>query len=179
MAGIARGILIRLGVDRTWAARYRDPDLPSYLRNGPLALIPLCLAFLLCMIPVYAIDMDGPRADLGGGLAIGGLLLILASVVLMERPPRWIKPAWLRDEEELERLGYHSAYFEELDERGRYTPRWQLRLAWAVVAVVPLGVIFLDWPPGALAGLATVVPLLRAAKVREGRGTPFTIRRRR
>ena len=95
------------------------------------------------------------------------------------RPPWWVKPRWLREEEELERMGHRSAYLEEAEERARYVPRWQMILGWSVIVIAPLGVAFLDWPRGALLGAAMGVPVMRALRVREKRKPPFILHRRR
>ena len=96
---LSLGILARAGIWRWgWVSRYRNPEYPRWMRNGVFGQLPAGLAFLL-FIPLFECYRGGPCAGPALGSVAIALLLFLLAAVVMARPPRWIKPAWLIEAE--------------------------------------------------------------------------------
>ena len=175
---IVLGVLARLGIYRRWVSQYLNPDLPFYARNGIFAVIPSGLGLLTIHLSLILLDTEGWET-LGLWSSVALALLVITSVAIAYRPPAWSKPAWLREEEELLRLGHRSAYLEAGAEGAGYTTRWQLFLAGVGVAMAVGGVLFFDWGSGALVGLSMTLPMLRAYQLRDKKKPPYIMRRRR
>ena len=103
--GLIQGIRFRSGIGRRLLAEnYRDSKLPRWRRNGPFALIPLSVAFVL--IGIAAIDGPSLPVGLVVGLAVTALALGPVVLVIMASPPAWSKPLWLRRAEDAGWQGY-------------------------------------------------------------------------
>lgn len=94
------GVAIRVGWWRAFERTYRDEQLPAAYRNAPFALIPVGLAFASGGLVGVFSELRGGR---NAGLILGVLTLamFLIAFVVAHRPPRLLKPKWLRDEESL------------------------------------------------------------------------------
>jgi hypothetical protein len=96
------GIGIRLGRLRAWTKLYRARGLPSYWRNGALALIPGGVFFIAAgaLGLMRAADLSSrawlPLIALCVVLTLGSMAL---AVWVLWRPPAWLKPRWLRDDD--------------------------------------------------------------------------------
>ena len=96
------GILVRSGRNRRWVAHYRNPQLPTYLRNGALVAWPSGVAFLTLGVGA-ALTLLGDSIWLflaALTLMAVGFALVVVCLVWAYRPPNWLKPLWLRVEEE-------------------------------------------------------------------------------
>jgi len=84
------------------ARQYWDSRLPWYIRNIPFGLAPLGAMFLIGSALPLAAMLGEPWGPFAGALLLvgvtGGFLLALR---WMSRPPRQLKPNWLRQEEVL------------------------------------------------------------------------------
>ena len=104
--GVVIGVLVRVGVMRAWRRQYYDDRLWRMQRNGVFGLIPAGLAFMLAgaMILLVPDDLDDPTPRLATALLVLGLglltvVLFFVSFWFWLRPPEWIKPLWLRQEQ--------------------------------------------------------------------------------
>jgi len=103
---LGMGLLARAGIWRWgWVSRYRNPEYPWWMRNGVFGQLPAGLAFLL-FIPLFECYRGGPCAGPALGSVAIALLLFLLAAVVMARPPRWIKPAWLIEAEQNDWQGF-------------------------------------------------------------------------
>ena len=103
---LGAGILVRLGYlgrDKPWYTRYRNPDEVFYLRNGTFAIIPAAVTVLLAAASVLLFRAGGRWADFGEALLLLSLLGIVFTIGVTVRPPSWLKPKWLQEEERRER----------------------------------------------------------------------------
>ena len=102
LINLAMGVRFRFGPpqrDGFLHRQTRNMDLPRYMRNTPLVLIPLSVTGLLLTVGAFCLGAGGRWADLGvamGFLFVAGLV---ATIILAPYPPDWLKPAWLREEE--------------------------------------------------------------------------------
>ncbi len=100
---VVHGLVIRFdreGRHRAHFDRYFDKSWPFYYRNRAFVLIPGGITFLLWGIgSVFAEVSDGQWLLVEAALVILGLLAVPIAIVLQYRPPDWLKPAWLREEE--------------------------------------------------------------------------------
>jgi hypothetical protein len=105
--GLVQGIRLRSGISRRMLAEsYRDTSLPRWKRNGPFALIPLTLGFLL--IGIAAIKGQVLPLGVVLGVIAAGLAMGPVTLATMAFPPDWSKPRWLREAEALGWQGYRS-----------------------------------------------------------------------
>lgn len=90
------GVLAKTGHWRRWAPRYFAEDLPSYLRNGVFAMIPIGVVFLAGVTAAFVqpLAVWAPLPFLL--LAFGGAI---AAVWFCLDPPDELKPDWLLAEE--------------------------------------------------------------------------------
>lgn len=102
---LIQGIRFRSGISRRMLAEnYRDTKLSKWRRNGPFALIPLSLVFVLI----------GLAAIKGTTLPLGLVFVLIAAALacgpialaIMASPPDWSKPVWLRQAEAADWHGY-------------------------------------------------------------------------
>jgi hypothetical protein len=105
------GIKFRRGTRRTALRAYRNPSLPASYRNIVLVL-PYVGAFvagmLIVMSPmVFPIPIGTIPRSVGTSLAFLLLGMVTVafglSLVVTFRPPAWLLPAWLRDDDRKER----------------------------------------------------------------------------
>jgi hypothetical protein len=96
-AALFLGVLFRSGRARGAVWYYRDKTYPLYVRNGAFSLIPCGVSLLVLSASVALFGIDNDRA----ALLVGGVALIsgLVAIAFVVRPPRFIKPRWLRDDE--------------------------------------------------------------------------------
>lgn len=96
---LVQGILIRSGIrGRVIAENYRDATLPPWKRNGPFALIPGGVAFVLGGLA--AITSGAVLVEATIGLVAAAILAgIVYMDILLWPPPDWSKPLWLREAE--------------------------------------------------------------------------------
>jgi hypothetical protein len=164
LLGVSLGITVRAGGARRALRDYFVPDIPAHLRNGPFALIPLGLAFFLIAVgtslaqsapPTTAGSADAPAGAPFFGFAV---LSLFTGIWWVFRPPAWMKPAWLRAEEQAIRAGLPVP-----DRRDRpYTPRaWALNWVGLIVGSVVWVALGLPVVPLFL-GLSTGIALLLA-----------------
>lgn len=154
---VAFGVLAKTGHWRAWAPRYFAEDLPSYLRNGAFALIPIGAMFLA-----------GAGAAAVQPLAVWAplpfLIIILASgvtaVVFCLDPPDELKPDWLLAEErgEVEPPPDRKSYLEVSS-----FEYWTLIVG--IVGVTAAWAIF-DLPISILISVGIGISLLAAARRR-------------
>lgn len=113
--GTALAIAFRRGpterVRRSFLGTYRNGDLPRILRNGWM-WFPILWGLLLPAILIVAIlfgqgsPPDWPhwaRSALVWGLSSYAALAMGISLVLAYRPPRWLVPQWLQNQDMLDR----------------------------------------------------------------------------
>jgi hypothetical protein len=92
------GVLFRSGVlHANWASQCRNEELARYQRNGVFALIPFGLMFLVGGALLIVRD----RAPFGFALATIAVWVVgfVFAMVVLARPPWWMKPRWLREAE--------------------------------------------------------------------------------
>jgi hypothetical protein len=92
------GVLFRSGaLHANWASQYRNEMLPRYQRNGVFTLIPFGLMFLVggALLVVH----DAPPAWLVLATVVVWVVGFVLAMVVLARPPRWMKPRWLREAE--------------------------------------------------------------------------------
>ena len=93
---VLMGVLAKTGHWRKWAPRYFAEDLPSYLRNGVFALIPVGVVLLAGVTAAFvqplAVWAPLPFLLLAFGSAITAVWFCLD-------PPDELKPDWLLAEE--------------------------------------------------------------------------------
>lgn len=100
LLAISMGVAIRVGWWRAFERIYRDEQLPAAYRNSPFALIPGGLAFASGGLVGVFSELRGWRT-VGLVLAVLTVAMFLIAFVVAHRPPRLLKPKWLRDEESL------------------------------------------------------------------------------
>jgi threonine/homoserine/homoserine lactone efflux protein len=91
----------RKGRLRQSARWYFDRHQPDFVRNMPFAALPVGIAFMAAAVVIVAGRAAGFWADVA--VAIGSLTLVtglIVMVVFIVRPPRFLKPHWLREREE-------------------------------------------------------------------------------
>jgi hypothetical protein len=139
--GLIIGLRFRRGNHRSYLVPYRNPGLAAGYRNVVLVMPILAVAFVpmtILMAPT-SLDLD-VRLDVsrrvGGFVLFGAIAALLggvgASLALMFRPPRWLVPAWLREE----------------DLRIRFVPP---RPGWSDWAMLMLGLVLVVAALGCLA----------------------------
>lgn len=98
---LAAGVAVQRGHFRdNVRARYVNRRLPPYLRNGPLALIPMGLAILLPSAAMALGQLLPSPAAANVTVFLGmmiGLGCGIFGVRCAYRPPGWLMPRWLRD----------------------------------------------------------------------------------
>lgn len=96
---------------RKWLRNYRNPRLPAIYRNLPIVTPMVALAFVpilvIALIVRIDVHLDVPdHLAAAGGLALVAVMLGLGglSAISSVRPPAWLIPGWLRDEDR--QIGY-------------------------------------------------------------------------
>ena len=99
------GLLVRTGKWRSWVRIYHNQYVPSYIRNSFLTLIPIGLTFILLvlggLLMGFGLEQDHASLMIGGlVLLLVGVLGMMMTLVWLYRPPNWLKPPWLRKEDD-------------------------------------------------------------------------------
>jgi hypothetical protein len=95
---IARGIAVKRGTWRGFEPLYRNAEIPTLARNSPFALLPLGLMVSLGIVAGLSAQLFEVRAvTLALFSAVPILFLIALAVAL--RPPAFMKPRWIVEEE--------------------------------------------------------------------------------
>jgi hypothetical protein len=113
------GLLMRAGRLRWWLRTYWDTSLPHAQRAGGLVLLPMGVLFLIGVAGVV-LEASGLTPF---GLLVGFAALVTFIVVMplvWSRPPGWLKPQWLRDQET--RVRADPAFRAELIRSSSSTP---------------------------------------------------------
>lgn len=157
IAGVAFGVLARTGHWRAWAPRYFAEDLPSYLRNGVFALIPIGVTFL-AMAAAAAVQPLAVWAPLPFVLLAFGSMV--TAVALAWNPPDGLKPEWLLAEErgEVEPPSDRKPYLEVSS-----FEYWTLCV---VIVGLAVGWAIFDLPTSVLIAVGMGLSLLGAARRR-------------
>ncbi len=79
--------------------RYRNPNLPLYVRNMVLVSLPLGVVGLLMVAAIVFLAAGGWGIITGAVLTVLFIVGFVVVVVLAHAPPAWLKPDWLREEE--------------------------------------------------------------------------------
>jgi hypothetical protein len=105
LVSLGTGLLAWSGIWRWgWVSRYRNEELPRYVRNTPFAVFWLGVGILLMApILVCAGSWCGRPSLLLVALGIG---FLAAALVFLFRPPDWTKPHWLVETERNNWTGY-------------------------------------------------------------------------
>lgn len=180
-----RGIS-QYGLERWYHHQYRLLSTPW--KNGPLVMIPaglLCVIgsigyLLVPLVPdVKTLDRSATAILVAVVTLVGlvGLLgamfgLFAISIAAMFRPPRWLKPTWLLEEEKRLSQGLPSLVPLPPEGDRPVTTQFGVRLLWIAAIVVPLGVFSLGWPPALLLGLSFALSWLAAARIRPSKSHP-------
>ena len=97
LLAIVFGVLSIRGSWRRWEPWHRNPNLPFYLRNGAFAMIP----FGVTLLGLSGAILTGNRHHTVATVCV---LAVFAGFVVgiwfMARPPGFLKPDWLRREEQ-------------------------------------------------------------------------------
>jgi hypothetical protein len=98
--GISAGLLFRAGRLRRLSRWSFDPSLPAYIRNLPFETLPAGLMFFSGAAIILLYLQHTTWGDLFGVLALFAFLAtVFALARAALRPPNWMKPDWLREEE--------------------------------------------------------------------------------
>jgi hypothetical protein len=163
LLSILVGVCVRAGGCRRALRYYFVPDMPAHLHNGAFALIPLGIAFLVIAVGTSVARAAQPPAtptDMppSAPYFLVSMLSLLVGMWWLIRPPAWMKPAWLRAEEQAIRQGLPVP-----DRRDRpYSPR-AYALNWLGLIVLAAAWLAFGLPVGALLiGVSTGIALLVA-----------------
>ena len=99
--GLWIGIGFRQGFHREKGRWYFDESMPAILRYGPLVSVPAGL-FFVASGALIAVGTERGALWADVVIAIVAVIWFVAgslSVIWSFRPPEWLKPEWLRDEE--------------------------------------------------------------------------------
>lgn len=99
IAGLVFGISIRFGITRYWIRWYEDEHLPFYARNLAFIQVPVGVAFLLVGFSFIAFEAHGDVRLLAPAFISCSCIMGLLALRISYRPPRWVKPQWLRERE--------------------------------------------------------------------------------
>ena len=86
----------RLGRGSTWYRTYRDRNIPAYMRNSPFALVPFGAGAVLV---AASLPLLGRADDVAVAMIALAFVSFAGGTVVAFRPPVWMKPRWLREEE--------------------------------------------------------------------------------
>ncbi len=114
IVALIMGVAIRLdrhGRYKSVSAQYYDHSWVWYVRNRAFGLIPAGIGFILIFIS-FALDNSEEPQYAALGIAVGmlGLLSWLIAVRVTYKPPDWLKPRWLREEERAGRRQKHARH---------------------------------------------------------------------
>jgi hypothetical protein len=100
LGGIPLGWAFTTGRYRAPARHYWNPDVPWYIRNNPFAAFPFGAMFI-CAVGLGVVQYLPASYHVVaiGMLSVGLLGSFLLGISWMRRPPRSLKPYWLRSEE--------------------------------------------------------------------------------
>lgn len=96
LINLALGVRFRFGPPQRDGFLYRQTrnvDLPRYMRNTPLILIPLSVTVLLLVVGIFCFEAGGRWGDLGAAMGFLFLAGLVATIILAHYPPDWLKPA--------------------------------------------------------------------------------------
>jgi hypothetical protein len=94
---IVLGVLSRTGRYRRWESWYRNGELPLYLRNLAFAMVPFGISVLALMVGALIAERN---RGLAGGFVGLTCLAFGVGLAFLRNPPRWLKPKWIRNEED-------------------------------------------------------------------------------
>ncbi len=89
----------RTGRHRSNFDRYFDKSWPFHYRNRAFGLIPYSIGVALLCTAFLVGEPGGRRFFVATVVGLLGLLCVPIGIVLTYRPPDWLKPQWLREEE--------------------------------------------------------------------------------
>ena len=159
-----QGIRIRAGISRGWQRLYWNRNLPVYYRNASLTFLPISLLIVVALVGV-ALDSVGlvPWGAWVTLLALVGFITIVP--YFMFRPPTWLKPKWLR-EEEARIEADPSRQMRLATGSGETLSARDYRLGVALLIIAIAAWIIFAWPPVVLLGLGLGGGLLYARRPR-------------
>jgi hypothetical protein len=97
--GVVAGIAVKRGRMRRVAAMSLNNANPWWWRNMPFALLPFSASEFLCLVAVAASSVHTQTVVMSCAFAF-----LIVAFVFLARPPRFLKPDWLLEQEQ------HSAY---------------------------------------------------------------------
>jgi hypothetical protein len=167
IASLMAGLLIRAGRLRWWLRTYWDAALPAAQRAGGLVLLPMGVLFLVGVLGVV-LEWKG-LSPFGMSLAFAALVtFIVVMPFIWSRPPAWLKPRWLRDQEVRARAD--PAFRAELiRSHERRFSRREYRAAWSILIALGVASLLLGWPPVVLLGLGIAGATVYARRPRDGK----------
>ena len=102
LATMIFGLILRFdreGRHRSHYAQYYDKRWAFHFRNRAFGLIPYGMVAILWAIALAVNELAGQWLFVATALGILGLLVGFIGLVVTYRPPDWLKPQWLREEE--------------------------------------------------------------------------------
>jgi len=146
------------------------------LRNAVFAWIPFGLVLMLgaaiaVMLPILPSPQATDRAQAlmwlvaASVVLVPTLVLLAVSFVALVRPPKWLKPAWLREDEKRLDAGLPSLVPIPPEGDRPVISRRDVTLVYAMSGALLLGVFLLRWPPALLLGPAVALPMVGRAKI--------------
>jgi hypothetical protein len=161
-ACVVLGVAVRLGYQRSAFLWYNVDSAPKALKNGPFALIPFGLFFVL--LPGGALLQRHGEEGLGTTALLGAFLSVAVGFWFGLRPPAWMKPTWLRNMERAEPVGPDRSVSNgrRISRLPVWAPVWWGLLAVAVGLSV-LRAVF-DWPYSLWVGVGSAMMQLAAMR---------------
>jgi hypothetical protein len=93
--GVVAGIAVKRGRMRRVAAMSLNHANPWWWRNMPFALLPLSAFEFLCLLAVAS-----PSVHTQTVLMLCGFAFLIVAFVFLARPPRFLKPHWLLEQQQ-------------------------------------------------------------------------------
>ena len=98
--GIYAFVRFRQGLLRRGARWYFDRSQPFYVRNFPFVQLPAGLGFTAAAVAIALNNSESSWAETIVSLAVlMGFVAIVLGVVWILRPPKFLKPDWIRERE--------------------------------------------------------------------------------
>lgn len=100
VCGLYAAVKFRQGMLRGGARWYIDRSQPFYVRNMPFVQLPAGLGFTTAAAAIALDGLESGWAQVVVGLAVLiGFVAIVLGAVWIIRPPRFLKPDWIRERE--------------------------------------------------------------------------------